>query len=100
MVTECTSESLERIQRFIKVDRSNNDLVSKIDTPKNMMQVFEYIQNNPIFTIKAASDHVGLSYNTVSKCVKVLMEKGIVGQLNEQTRYREFEYLGLIECLK
>lgn len=46
----------------------------------SVLKVFTYLESNPIIDIQKTADFLKVSYNTVSKIVSILIEKGILEQ--------------------
>lgn len=77
---------------------SLNDLSSRQKT--NVMKLFSYLETNPIIDIQKTATALGLSYNTVSKAVSILVEKGILIQPPKSGRAKIFSYAAYLDILR
>ena len=58
-----------------------DDLSKRLKT--NVLKVFNYIESNPIIDIQKTAASLEMSYNTASKIVSLLVEKGILQQTDK-----------------
>lgn len=77
---------------------SLDDLSSRQKT--NVMKLFSYLETNPIIDIQKTATALGLSYNTVSKAVSILIEKGILIQTPKSGRAKIFSYATYLDILR
>jgi Fic family protein len=59
----------------------------------------QWMQRHPVFSIPMAVRELGLSHPTVSKAVTVLMGEGIVRQIDQRRRDRNFVYSAYLDLL-
>ena len=66
----------------------------------NVIKVFSYIESNPIIDIQKTADALEMSYNTASKIVSLLVEKGILQQTDRSGKARIFSYSEYLDILR
>ena len=66
----------------------------------NVLKVFNYIESNPIIDIQKTADSLKMSYNTASKIVSLLVEKGILQQTDKSGKARIFSYSEYLDVLR
>ena len=64
------------------------------------LQLFSYLQRNPIMGIKGTAKALPLSFNTVASAVKRLVDIGILVQSGGNQRGRTFGYKDYIDILR
>ncbi len=77
---------------------SLDDLSSRQKT--NVMKLFSYLETNPIIDIQKTATALGLSYNTVSKAVSILIEKGILIQTKKSGKAKIYSYAAYLDILR
>ena len=63
-----------------------------------VLQVFTYLESNPIIDIQKTATGLGFSYNTVAKAVSILVKDGILKQTSKSGKtkiYSHTEYLDI-----
>ena len=66
----------------------------------NVLKVFNYIESNPIIDIQKTAASLEMSYNTASKIVSLLVEKGILQQTDKSGKARIFSYSEYLDILR
>lgn len=66
----------------------------------NVLKVFYYIEANPIIDIQKTATALDLSYNTVSKIVLLLVEKGILRQTDKAGKAKIYSYSDYLYILR
>ena len=74
------------------------DLSKRLKT--NVLKVFNYIESNPIIDIQKTAVSLEISYNTASKIVYLLVEKGILQQTDKSGKARIFSYSEYLDILR
>ena len=74
------------------------DLSKRLKT--NVLKVFNYIESNPIIDIQKTAASLEMSYNTASKIVSLLVEKGILQQTDKSGKARIFSYSEYLDILR
>jgi Fic family protein len=77
---------------------SLNDLSSRQKT--NVLKLFTYLEKNPIIDIQKTSNALELSYNTVSKAVSILVDKGILIQSEKLGKAKIYSYAAYLDILR
>ena len=75
-----------------------DDLSKRLKT--NVLKVFNYIESNPIIDIQKTAASLEMSYNTASKIVSLLVEKGILKQTDKSGKARIFSYSEYLDILR
>ena len=75
-----------------------DDLSKRLKT--NVLKVFNYIGSNPIIDIQKTAASLEMSYNTASKIVSLLVEKGILQQTDKSGKARIFSYSEYLDILR
>lgn len=66
----------------------------------SVLKVFSYIESNPIIDIQKTADALEMAYNTVSKIVSLLVEKGILQQTDKSGKARIYSYAEYLDILR
>ena len=66
----------------------------------NMLKLFAYIETNPIIDIQKTAAALGLSYNTVSKMVTILVDEGILRQTDKAGKAKIYSYAEYLDILR
>ena len=66
----------------------------------NLLKLFAYIETNPIIDIQKTAVALGLSYNTVSKMVTILVDEGILRQTDKAGKAKIYSYADYLDILR
>lgn len=101
-VIESGNNSLECINLLVSLNRKNAKLIEdKItSSKKTVLEVFRYIQSNPIIDIGRTARKIGKAYNTTSTAIKKLQKLGILAISKNQERNRIFVYEEYLSILR
>ena len=66
----------------------------------NVLKVFTYLESNPIIDIQKTADTLGISYNTVSKAVSILVDDDILKQTTKSGKTRIYSYTEYLNVLR
>lgn len=66
----------------------------------NLLKLFAYIETNPILDIQKTAAALGLSYNTVSKMVTLLVDEGILRQTDKAGKAKIYSYADYLDILR
>lgn len=98
---ESAEDATATIGELTALHDKNQAAVSGIGrASKNTMQVFEYLESNPIIDIKKTAAALGMSFNTVSSAVKRLTDMGILVKTSDAGRNRTFAYEAYLDILR
>ena len=66
----------------------------------NLLKLFAYIETNPIIDVQKTAAALGLSYNTVSKMVTILVDEGILLQTDKAGKAKIYSYADYLDILR
>jgi Fic family protein len=100
-VSESAQDAYENIMRLAKL---HDEHVARINTlgraRLTALQLFSYLERNPIIEIKGTAQAMQLSFNTVASAVKRLLDIGILAQSGGNQRNRTFKYKEYLDILR
>lgn len=98
---DTTISVINKINNINDLHKKNLSKLPSTNRQENSYEmVFNYIEQNPIFTIKEIQEVKKLSYNTINTIVKYLEDLGIVKLKNEVKRNRFYVYEEYIALFK
>ena len=95
----------DAIQTIDALTALHNQSVAKLGVlskrqHKNLLKLFAYIETNPIIDIQKTAAALGLSYNTVSKMVTILVDEGILRQTDKAGKAKIYSYADYLDILR
>ena len=66
----------------------------------SVLKVFSYLESNPIIDIQKTATALGMSYNTVSKAVSILVDDGILKQTDKSGKAKIYSYTEYLDILR
>ena len=95
----------DAIQTIDALTALHNQSVAKLGTfskrqQTNLLKLFAYIETNPIIDIQKTAAALGLSYNTVSKMVTILVDEGILRQTDKAGKAKIYSYAEYLDILR
>lgn len=100
-VYESASDAIDNIDKLTELHNHNVNLIGNLSLKSNAVsQVFDYLESNPIIEIGKTAKAIGISYNTASSAIKILIENGILVQSAGGKRGRIFSYEKYLDILK
>lgn len=95
----------DAIQTIDALTALHNQSVAKLGTfskrqQTNLLKLFAYIETNPIIDIQKTAAALGLSYNTVSKMVMILVDEGILRQTDKAGKAKIYSYAEYLDILR
>ena len=95
----------DAIQTIDALTALHNQSVAKLGAfskrqQTNLLKLFAYIETNPIIDIQKTAAALGLSYNTVSKMVTILVDKGILWQTDKAGKAKIYSYADYLDILR
>ena len=87
-LTALHNQSVDRLWAFSKRQQTN------------LLKLFAYIETNPIIDIQKTAAALGLSYNTVSKMVTILVDEGILRQTDKAGKAKIYSYADYLDILR
>lgn len=98
---ESAEDAVKTIEKLIILHKDNEKKIrDSKTTSRNVMKLFSFLEESPIIDINKTSVALGVSFNTVSKAVNVLMEVGILIKVDKSRRGRIFSYEEYLEILR
>lgn len=92
-LNESTKSVIKRINNLNELHMRNLSKLPMVNREKDIYKtVFNYIERNPIFSIRDIQDESHLSFNTVNTAVSKLEELGIVRKQVEVKRNKVYMY--------
>lgn len=95
----------DAIQTIDALTALHNQSVAKLGAfskrqQTNLLKLFAYIETNPIIDIQKTAAALGLSYNTVSKMVTILVDDGILRQTDKAGKAKIYSYADYLDILR
>lgn len=95
----------DAIQTIDALTALHNQSVAKLGAfskrqQTNLLKLFAYIETNPIIDIQKTAAALGLSYNTVSKMVMILVAEGILRQTDKAGKAKIYSYAEYLDILR
>lgn len=95
----------DAIQTIDALTALHNQSVAKLGAfskrqQTNLLKLFAYIETNPIIDIQKTAAALGLSYNTVSKMVTILVDEGILLQTDKAGKAKIYSYADYLDILR
>ena len=94
----------DAIQTIDALTALHNQSVAKLGAfskrqQTNLLKLFAYIETNPIIDVQKTAAALGLSYNTVSKMVTILVDEGILRQTDKAGKAKIYSYADYLDIL-
>jgi len=100
-VSESAQDAYENIMRLSKLHDAHVARIESLGRARlTALQLFSYLQRNPIMEIKGTAQALGLSFNTVASSVNRLIDIGILVYSGGDKRYRTFSYKEYLDILR
>ncbi|MCD7847946.1 MAG: Fic family protein [Oscillospiraceae bacterium] len=100
-VLESSEDAVSTIEKLTKLHDTNVEAISKMGrVSKNALNLFNYIEANPIIEITKTAESLGISYGAVSGLVSRFIEMGILEGAPEVKRNRTFSYKAYLAILR
>lgn len=95
----------DAIQTIDALTALHNQSVAKLGAfskrqQTNLLKLFAYIETNPIIDVQKTAAVLGLSYNTVSKMVTILVDEGILRQTDKAGKAKIYSYAEYLDILR
>jgi len=100
-VRDSAEDAIAAIDKLTALHGKNVAIVSSMGrAAKTALQVFEYLEKNPIVEIQKTADSLNLSFNAVSGAIVRLCDAGILVKTAGQLRNRTFSYEAYLDILR
>ncbi len=100
-LADSASDAIQTIDKLTILHSNNIAKFNNLSERQrsSVLKVFDYIETNPIIDIQKTASALNLAYNTVSKIVILLIEKGILKEsdkIGKAKIYSYYEYLNIL----
>jgi len=100
-ITESAEDAINTIDDLSVLHDKNVAIIENMErVSKTVMQVFNYLESNPMINIGKTAKTLGISFNTVSSAVNRLMDENILVQIDNSRRNRIFAYEDYLNILR
>lgn len=100
-VGHAAKRSAEQLMQYEQIVARDYDRLSGIrNSPKSVCSVYEFLKATLILNSSFAAKAVGLSFNSVSKAMRVLQEYDIVAQISDSERNRIWVYKSISDGIE
>jgi len=100
-VLESAEDAAITIDQLTALHDKNTAAISNMGrAAKNALQLFGYLEANPIIEITKTAKALDMSFNTASAAIKRLCDAGILVQSSGDQRNRIFSYEGYLNLLR
>lgn len=99
-VVESAEDAIEAIYELVALHDANIDKLEQLGRARiTALQLFAYLEANPIIDITKTAEALGLNFTTTSNTIKRLVKEGILVQNAKGSRYRTFAYAEYLKIL-
>lgn len=95
-------DAISTIDRLTELHDKNVNLFNNLTKRQHnsVLNVFTYLESNPIIDVQKTANALNVSYNTVSKVISILVECGILQQTAKSGKTRIYSYTEYIDILR
>ncbi len=97
-IIECSQDAINTINEITVLRNRNIERIG-IEN-KKLLNVFLYLESNPIVDVNKVAKGLLMSFNTAAKYIQILIEKNILKAVDGLERNRMFEYTEYLNILK
>ena len=100
-VNASARNSIQLIERLTNARETHITLLPQISGGNKSVQIiYDYISRTIITNVRQISDALELSFSGVTKVVKSFEEAGILRQVTQKERYRQFGYVPVLDLFE
>lgn len=99
-VQESARDAAEAIDELAALHDKNIERIAGIKRNSTLLQLFNYLEKNPIIEIRKTASDLGMAYNTVSNAVNRLCSEGLLVEGGKQGRTKLFYYEEYLSILR
>jgi Fic family protein len=100
-IEEAARDAVQAIGRLTALHEQNVVRIAGMGRgAKSAMQLFEYLEANPIIEIRRTAAALGMAFNTASSAVQRLCEAGVLVRHAGEQRNRTFAYAAYLDVLR
>lgn len=95
-------DAISTIDRLTELHDKNVNLFNNLTKRQHnsVLNVFTYLESNPIIDVQKTANALNVSYNTVSKVISILVECGILQQTAKSGKTRIYSYTEYLDILR
>ena len=99
---DSAEDAIHTIDRLTALHDKNTKLFDALTKRQHtsVLKVFSYLESNPIIDIQKTATALGMSYNTVSKAVSILVDDGILKQTDKSGKAKIYSYTEYLDILR
>ena len=97
-IIESSQDAVDTIKEITELHNKNVDKIGKAN--KKLLNVFLFLESNPIVDVNKVAKGLSMSFNTAAKYIKELQEHKILNMSDDAERNRIFEYTEYLNILK
>ena len=99
---DSAEDAIHTIDRLTALHDKNTKLFDALTKRQraSVLKVFSYLESNPIIDIQKTATALGMSYNTVSKAVSILVDDGILKQTDKSGKAKIYSYTEYLDILR
>ena len=96
-----SNRSINIINELVGLNVKNREKVAVLSkSKKSVIMLLDYLERNPVITIKNAAKELEISFNTALNAIEILQEMKILTVGNDLMRNRSYEYREYLEILE
>jgi len=100
-IYESAEDATVAIDKLMKLHAGNIEKIEAMGrNAKTTMQLFAFLEANPIIDIRKTATALNMAFNTASSAVGRLLQAGILSQSGEAERNRTFAYSAYLDILR
>ena len=100
-VNTSAKKAIQQIETLERERKKHLALLLQIGNGnKSILTIYDYVAKNVIVNIRQISDALGLSFSNVSKVVAIFENAGILRQVVQKERYRQFGYVPMLDLIE
>lgn len=98
---ESAADAVQTIDLLVNLHKANEEKIKTLGrSAKAALNLFNYLESNPIIEIQRTAKDIHVTFNTVSKATDNLVSLGILKQNNQAERNRTFSYEAYLDILR
>ncbi len=101
-IIESSEDAINTIDSLVQLHEKNIQLFEPYTNRQRttIIEVFNYLESNPIIDIQKTATALNLSYNTVSKAVSILISLNVLEQTDKLGKSKIYSYKEYLDILR
>lgn len=101
-IIESSEDAINTIDSLVQLHEKNIQLFETYTNRQRttIIEVFNYLESNPIIDIQKTATALNLSYNTVSKAVSILISLNVLEQTDKLGKSKIYSYKEYLDILR